>query len=216
MVLVQNDYEYNKLKNNYKIKNLIILKKGIDFSVLKESGCKEIDCIWIGRCEEWKKPELFLNLAKKFKNHKFLMICPPATGKMSHFNQIKDKAEKIDNLKFLSKVNNQEVYKYLSISRVFCLTSEKEGDWPMTVLEASANRLPILSMFIDHGGILSNQASCGFYADKSFEKLSYGLEKLLLDDSFYEQNKKNIFEYVCKYHDIKKNSLELYSTLTRL
>ncbi|MFW5862370.1 MAG: glycosyltransferase, partial [Spirochaetota bacterium] len=142
LAVPQNQYEKDQLKGYDRGGNIKILKKGIEIETIRgfisEGIQKKYDAIWVARCERWKHPEIFLDLARNNPELRFLMICSPVDGQEEYYNSVKDAAEGIDNIEFIAFVKNNGIYELLAASRVFCITSDMEGDWPMTVLEAGA------------------------------------------------------------------------------
>ncbi|MBN2087478.1 glycosyltransferase family 4 protein [Candidatus Peregrinibacteria bacterium] len=213
LVVCQNINQYHNLKTYLPKNKLVIVKKGIDFQSIQHSTIKKKwDAIWVGRCEVWKKGEIFLEMAKGNPSLNFAMVCTSNAGNSS-FEKIKNEAEQISNLDFCDFVSNEEVYEYLRNSKVFCITSLKEGDWPMTVLEAMAHKLPIISYTLDYGNILKDK-KCGFCCYNKEELLGEYLRELIKDNKLYEEMSENAYNYVRETHDIKKNSLELLKAIS--
>jgi len=206
LIVVQNRYEKRNLKDLISEDKIFILKKGLEISNNLSSKTKKLyDVIWIARSEEWKNPEVFIKLAKEKKHLKFLMICPKATDKLKYFEKIKKKASKILNLIFLGLIPYTEVLEYIRKSKVYCITSEKEGDWPMVVLEALSYGLPVLSYRLNYSKLLTLHR-CGKYAEGVFLKLSEDLEEILKKGHAYKEMSLNAFKYVTKYHNIETNA----------
>ena len=207
LLLPQNEYEYNNIVQSYKnVKHKIhILNKGIDANYTKLGSEKVFDCVWIGRCEELKKPEIFLKLADYNKNLKFLMICAEVDSKKTCFNKIKSEASGIDNLRFLGFVEYEKIFEYLAQSKVFCLTSEMEGDWPLTVLESAISGLPVLSLSLNYNGLF-DKFDGGFYCDGNFELMSKYLKILIEDKEIYEKKSLGAREFINNNHCIEKNT----------
>jgi len=162
--------------------------------------------------DEWKKPEIFIKLAKKYKQNKFLMIVPPPMNKLKYYDEIIKEIKKLNNITYCKFIPNNMVLKLLQQSRIYCLTSDMEGDWPMVVLEAAAVGTPILSLFINydflidkyHGGIFCNNNLNLFY--KNFETLIKNPAKL-------QKLSKNAHKYIIDNHDINKNVDNLINSI---
>jgi glycosyltransferase involved in cell wall biosynthesis len=210
LIITQNEYEYNNLRRKFQKANLYTIKKGINFeNIIFSNKSKEYDVVWVGRCEKWKNPQVYLRLAQKNTDKKFLMICPPATNKKKYFEEIHEKAKKIKNIDFYGLLPNSKVYTYLLKSKVFCITSDQEGDWPMVVLESLAHKLPILSYKLNYGTLLKEN-NCGFYCNNDFDTMIKRLNQLLNDINLYKQMSENAYQYAKENHDIVKNANRLY------
>jgi len=210
LIITQNEYEYTNLRKKYQKANLYILKKGINFEqIIFSNKSKFYDVIWIGRCEKWKNPQIYLRLAHENLDKKFLMICPPALNNKKYFEEIREKAIKMKNLDFYGPVSNSKVHTHLLESKLFCITSDQEGDWPMVVLEALAHKLPILSYKLNYGTLLKEN-NCGFYCNNDFEMMNKRLYQLFDDINLYKQMSENAYQYAKDNHDIVKNAEKLY------
>jgi glycosyltransferase involved in cell wall biosynthesis len=206
-IITQNEYEYNQIAQSHKhVKSKShILKKGLDTSYIKFGLKKVYDCMWAAKCEEWKKPEFFLKLASHNRDLKFLMICTIAPSSKKFYDKIKSEAEKLENLTFLDFVEYEKIFEYFAQSKVFCTTSEMEGDWPMTVLESAASGLPILSLHLNYEGIF-DETDGGFYCNGDFELMSKYLKILIKDKKIYEKKSLGAKEFVKNSHSIEKNT----------
>lgn len=203
LLIVQNEIEQNIL--NIKAANKIyIFKKGLDFSHAPSERDKPYDAVWIARCEPWKHPEIFLKLAELNKELNFLMICPKVEKKKEYFDQIQNKAGEVKNLTFLDFVANESVYTFLSQSKVFCITSEQEGDWPMVVLEACSLGLPVLSLKLNYGELITKHHG-GIFCENQFTSLNRNLKILLGNNETYHLISQGAKTYVNTVHNIKKN-----------
>ena len=209
LIVVQNMYEFENLCKRNKSNNLVILNKGIDFNNLSEETPKIFDVIWVGRCEKWKNPDIFLQLAKKNEDKKFLIIVPVSNTNPKLFSVIEKKAMSIKNLTFLKHVSNDEVYRYLSKSKIFVITSQQEGNWPMVVLEAISSKVPIISLSLNYGELLKDDAA-GIFCNNNFDIMNKKLNQLLNDVTLYKQMSKNAYKYSKIHYDIQKNAKHFY------
>ncbi len=212
LLLVQNEYELHNLQKYNQGDRVKLLKKGVDLSKIPEGGDKIYDCIWIARCERWKNPEIFIELADENRSLRFLMICSRATGKEDYFDEVKHRALAVENLEFIDFVDYQEVYKLLAKSRIFCITSDLEGDWPMTVLEAAASKLPILSLKLNYGNLFSHY-NAGFHCEGDVAIMNRRLKELIEDKDLYQRMSDNALQYAGENHDIKMNVKKLIKFL---
>lgn len=214
-IIAQNEYQKSYLMKKKIDKNkLYLLKKGVDFRKIYNETKQIYDAIWVGRCEKWKQPEIFLELAKKNPNQKFIMICPQATNKKEYFKKIKNEVKDIKNMKFIDFIKNDKIYKKLSESKIFVFTSEKEGDWPMVVLEACASKLPILSYGLNYTYLI-DQYKGGFVCKNDFNLLDKKFIEMINNINILEKMGNNAYEYVKKYHNIKTNINKFLEIITK-
>lgn len=129
--LIPNAIDYNKYK--FDSKKRIEIRKTLNIK-------KDEKCVgFIGRFTSQKNVYYFIELAKKIKDAKFLMI-----GEGELKNEFKKKMEE-NNLtnKFILLDACPNVYEYYSAMDVFVLPSLYEG-LPVVAIEAQANYLPCL------------------------------------------------------------------------
>ncbi len=200
-VVVQNEYEKTQLLRRHPGLVTAIFKKPIDEGAYHLQAKKKYDGIWVGRCDDWKKPEAFLSMCKALPDNSFVMIAPPATGKQAYFKEIKSVAAGLPNVSFYDFLPNKEVRETLAKSRVFCMTSTQEGDWPMVVLEAAASGLPIVSLHVNYDGLIDECAG-GIYCNNDTLALAASMEQLCGDDDLYASMSSGAQKYIARHHAI--------------
>jgi len=195
--------QLQKFKNR-KFNNIVLIKSSYEIIEAKKKDKKYI--LWVGRAIDWKRPELFLELAKKYPNKKFLMICNKTDEKIKnieYWNIIFKTASKISNIKFLEYVPFHKINIYFEKSTLFVNTSIYEG-FPNTFLQACLNQTPIMSLNINPEDILTKY-KIGFWCKNNFDEMIKNLKKLLENEDLYLSYSQNCLNYVKKYHNIKKN-----------
>jgi len=129
--------------------------------------------LWVGRDVEWKRPELFLQLAHRIRNHPFTMICQPQPDR--HLARLRDAAP--DNLKLIPGLPFDETNRLFAAHQVFVCTSAAEG-YPNTFLQAAAAGTPILSLTVDPGQSIRRH-NAGIVCDNDLDRLVAATEELL-------------------------------------
>ncbi|TAL33465.1 MAG: glycosyltransferase [Spirochaetes bacterium] len=212
LIIAQNELERDNVKKEQPSACVAILKKGLDIGKVRKSRNKDYDCIWIARCEQWKNPEVFLDLAAANPKFRFCMICSKVAGHEVYFEEVRKRARGIRNVTFFEFVKYDDVYTLLAKSRVFCITSSFEGDWPMTVLEATATGLPVLSYKLNYGELLNNYEA-GYYCEGSMKLIYSYFTKLLTDSRMYHRKSNRAFSYAYDLHSIESNVAALINLL---
>lgn len=208
---MQNEIEYKNLVKKVDSKKIDVIKKGLnieDLKYQKRKVKKYFDCIWISRCDEWKKPESFIDLAKKFENNKFLMISYPSSGKELYYQKILNEISKTKNITFYDFLPNEKIYEILLKTKIFCITSDMEGDWPMVVLEAAFVGLPILSLHINYEGLI-NQYKGGIFCNSNIESFYKNFHILVNNHNLRKKMSRNVKRYIIENHNISKNVKKL-------
>ncbi|AKB24331.1 Glycosyltransferase [Methanosarcina sp. MTP4] len=217
VIICQSSEEKENLLSFKKIpsKKIRILKKGLQLSEQSYAHKKEIDAIWVGRCEKWKRPELFLHLADQNKDKNFLMVCSPSYSDPLYFEKIREKASQILNLGFEEKIPNNEVVDLFKNSKTFILTSLSEGELPMTALEAFSCGTPIISVHINPENVITSE-KIGVFLNGDEEKLNTVFCELEGDCQKMIEYSRSSIEYVRRERDINKISEKFEKILLEL
>ena len=211
-VVVQNDYERDQLEKRIPGIRCTLIKKGIDLPESESFLAEDIDAIWVGRCDEWKNPEAFIELAAEYSDRRFVMICPPAEGKDVYHRQVLSLAAPLRNLKFKGRTANAEVLDLVSRSSLFCITSSQEGDWPNVVLEAASLRTPILTLAINYEGLIDKFGG-GRYCHSSRARLFEEFQSMIHDPVARSEMGEGAYQYVKETHDVRKETTKLVGLL---
>jgi len=165
------------------------------------SKTKKQTILWVARAETWKNPELFINLAKKFPQEKFTMICPPAENNPNYFNIIKKQSAKVKNLTFIKQVPFNKINSYFQKAKVFISTSLSEG-FPNTFIQAGKNMTPIISFKVNPDKIITKH-QLGFCARGKEDLLLAALKKILTNQKLWLKFSINAYKYTLNYHNIE-------------
>lgn len=198
-VIVQNEYQKKEIAQNYNRESQILNSS----YEIKETKSKKTTILWVGRSEERKRPELFLELAKLNPKESFVMICPPSTNNAEFSEKVKEDSEKIGNLEFHSFVPFNEIDKFFQKSKIYVTTSEQEG-FQNTLIQATKNSTPLLSLNVNPNNFITKY-NCGFFCDDDFKIMNKNLQKLLKDKKLYNEMSKNAYGYAKNNHDVRVN-----------
>jgi len=91
------------------------------------TAVKDVDLLWIARCQPIKRPHLFLDLAERVPEARCRMICPREDEGL--WESVAERARGIENLEFIERVPYREVQAHYDAAKVFVNTSTFEG-WP--------------------------------------------------------------------------------------
>lgn len=217
LVIAQNDIQKNFLVRQYPKVKVAVLKKGLKLPVIDNMSRRKrgVDAVWIGRCVKFKNPEAFLALAKSLPDRSFLMVAPPAQNEQDYFEEIMRSAAHLENLTFIEKLSNKDVYRTLKTCKVFCFTSYEEGDWPMTVLEAVSCGLPVLSLHLNYDALVDDY-NAGIFCSGDSSALTQGLNVLLADSAKLNEMEQNALKFSKEKLDIRQAAVTLLGYLKEL
>jgi glycosyltransferase involved in cell wall biosynthesis len=154
--------------------------------------------LWVGRSDPEKRPELFLDLARKVPGEQFVMICQRATGDQD-YETLVTRADEFKNVQFIERVPFHEIKTYFQRAKVLVNTSRSEG-FPNTFIQAAQYATPIVSLGVNPDGFL-NEYNCGICCKGDVKCLSDSL-RYILDGGRYVEFGTNARSYVEKNHDI--------------
>lgn len=138
--------------------------------------------LWVSTIRSLKRPELFLEIARRNPLLRFCMVGGPATGKEAAlYSQVEDAARRLPNVEFVGFVPYSEVQSYFDRARIFVNTSEYEG-FPNTFLQSWAMGVPTLS-FVDCGAREGGR-SIGFVS-KDLDDMSSTIARLSERDDLW-------------------------------
>jgi glycosyltransferase involved in cell wall biosynthesis len=199
-VITQNAEHQSLLKKNHDIeasviKNLINVE---EFTYSEKRGV-----LWVGRFQNWKRPELFLKLAENFPKKHFVMICPYSPLDKKMWEILKKSANEIPNITLIEKIPYFEIQDYFYKAELFVNTSDFEG-FPNTFLQAAMGKTPIASLNVNPDNFITKY-NCGIFSNGNFENMLIEIEHLLENAENRKLTGENLYRYIKENHDIEKN-----------
>ena len=163
---------------------------------------KDTDFLWVSRCQNIKRPMLFLDLAEALPDRSFTMICPPENRTL--WDSVSARAAKLPNLKFIESVPYHEIQSRYDAARVFVNTSEWEG-WPNSFIQAGLGRTALLSLDVNPDGIFE-RFGLGCFAGGDFEKFQSDARAMIADSIALERMQAGCARFVAEMHDNAKET----------
>lgn len=202
-IVVQNDNQVCLLRKNcYRSQKILMIP-----NVWKTNKCDEvehdktIDFLWVGNFRDVKRPEWFLELAKKHPTYQFAMI-----GGSFHdeiYMRCKEESKGISNLLFHGKMDFYSVNQYFKNVRCLVCTSYVEG-FPNTFLQAWANSIPVLTSFDPSGRVV--KYGLGMYVT-DFDEMNIAIPSIL--GARYKTMKSAIDSYFVRHHSVESRFQEI-------
>lgn len=158
-IIAQAQYQNDLLFRNFGRRGELVMRnahpQSLKPSQSAEKGLSDFVVCWIANFKEWKRPDLFVDLAERMvscRSVKFVMIGRPK--KSAWGRRVISRIEGCSNIEYLGELSVDEVNRWLSGSDVFVNTSEYEG-FPNTFIQAWLNGVPVLSLNVDPDCCLS-------------------------------------------------------------
>lgn len=196
-VIVQSAFQKDLLKSGFGREGIVI-KNVYPLQMCTEPQKKKRSVLWVSMIRPWKRPELFLKLARTLPQIKFQMIGGPALKYESYYQGIKNEADTIPNLEFLGLIPFTQINQYFADSALFVNTSTHEG-FPNTFLQAWAHYVPVISQDVDPDEIICRH-KLGLHS-KSFDQLVLDVDSLMTLENDRIEFGKNGRAFVEQEHD---------------
>ncbi len=209
ILVVQNTDQQKKLEGDYpkqKNKYLLLYNGFPEKKAPRNNSTKRNYILWVARSDNWKNPELFIALARKNPELRFIMICPNA-GNNDYYRSIQALAAECDNLEFIPFVPFDMIDRYFTEALVFVNTSAHEG-YPQTFIQAAMNAVPVYSLHVDPDRVIQTQGF-GRVFDGDAERMCDEIAHLKNSSSDYRKMCENAYRFFIEYHSIRKNVKKL-------
>ncbi|MGI6123761.1 MAG: glycosyltransferase family 4 protein [Acetivibrionales bacterium] len=205
-VYVQSSNQKNLLESGYGIESHLV--KNVFDIFNSNSEVKKEYILWISRCEPLKRPELFIDLAKRVPEEKFLIIMPHARKGDSlldekidkMINDVKKAAKELKNFKYIESVPFNEIQAYYNAAKLFVNTSEYEG-FPNSFIQSCIGKTGILSYRVNPDEFLT-QYGAGYLCDDDPEKAAEYIRNL--NSKKIKEIGNKAYSYVVMNHDVEQ------------
>lgn len=153
--------------------------------------------LWVGRAIEFKRPEVFIELARNLPDIPFTMIMNKSHLE-DYTNELIQKAKELSNLKLIDFVPLEQIMEYFHQAKIFVSTSHQEG-FPNTFLQAFRASTPVAVLSHDPDQIVSKH-QLGVVAKHDFNFLQNEVECLYRDETRLKQYGENCRRYLEENH----------------
>ena len=162
---------------------------------------KDLDFLWIARCQPIKRPHLFLDLVEALPEARCAMICPAEDRAL--WADVSERAARLPNLCFLERVPYHEVQAWYDRAEIFVNTSTWEG-FANAFIQAGQGEAGLLSLAVNTDGLL-DRFGAGYCAGDDPARL-HALARLLLTEAS-ERRKCQLgaARFVAEWHDNDRN-----------
>lgn len=136
--------------------------------------------IWVNNLKRWKRPEVFIELARRLPNYRFVMVGRLSGGR-TFVRAIKKKIQEApSNLQYMGPLPIDQVNELISQSDLLLYTSLPVEGFGNSFLQAWLRCVPTLSLGYELDGILEREGIGRCSA--SFERLVADVEELMMDE----------------------------------
>lgn len=136
--------------------------------------------LWVGRDVDWKRPELFIELARRLPEEPFTMVCQPQPG--CDVGRLRAAAPA--NLQLLPGLPPAETAALFAHHKALVITSRAEG-FPNVLLQAVAAGTPVLSMAVDPDNMV-REFQAGAVCSDQFDLIVGRARELAASEAFWQ------------------------------
>jgi glycosyltransferase involved in cell wall biosynthesis len=143
-ILVQNAAQKQMLEANYKRDSLVM--QNCYEEPEASAGRADGHVIWAATVKPLKRPDLYIELARRFPHRRFVMVGGAGVDadSQTYYEQTAAKAREVSNLEFVGYVPYARVGTYFDGAAIASNTSDYEG-FPNTFLQAWIRGVPMIS-----------------------------------------------------------------------
>jgi glycosyltransferase involved in cell wall biosynthesis len=174
-VVVQNNSQLTKAQASLRAPSTVIPNGVLPRE--RESSGGEGPVLWVGALRSVKRPDLFIELAKRFPGRRFVMVGGSVSTEVAYCAETEARARLVPNLHLTGWLPNADVTRWISRAAVVVNTSTVEG-FPNVYLEAWNHGVPVVS-FNDVDGLLAREGLGELCSD--LEDMKQKLQALLDD-----------------------------------
>jgi glycosyltransferase involved in cell wall biosynthesis len=157
--------------------------------------------LWADRLVDYKRPELFLDLAEALPEARFRMILV-TTAETAWYPELEERvrrrAGELANVELLETQPRPQLLDYISRAIAVVKTSEVEG-MPNTFLEAWARGVPVLSFSVDPDQRIADN-EIGVVAGGSLERFVQGARDLSGDPGLRDELSRRARAFIEEVH----------------
>lgn len=170
---------------------------------------KQVDFLWVSRCQPVKRPHLFLELVQSLPDASFEMICPAENRAL--WDEVARVAADCPNLRFIESVPYHRIQDHYDRARIFVNTSEWEG-WPNSFIQAGLGRAALLSLVVNPDGLFE-KFGLGACAGGDQSGLLASAREMLSDTTALEKMQGECERFVTELHNNEREAAVFLSGL---
>jgi len=154
--------------------------------------------VYVGSLDKRKGFEDFYKIVQLSPNHKFKVIGSPRDKTGNHFFE---RLKSFENVSLTGRLSHEETIRQISGSRALISTSPMEG-FPNIFIEAWACGIPVLSLYVDPGGVIKKEG-LGHTANGDIKNLLSAMDYIECSNGFAEKAK----SYIKQNHELNSERI---------
>ncbi len=214
-IVTQTNHQDELLKANYGRSAAAVIPNFHPIPKEKIFKKNPIKIVWVANLKVWKRPEIFVRLAKdlqSLKDVRFMMIGKSELDEIYHQKLINEMAA-LKNFNYLGQRTQEQVNSLLDDSHIFVNTSIYEG-FPHTFVQAWMRQVPVVSLAVNPDKLLTYKG-IGFFANESYETMRDQVITLIKDDNIRNEIGKKAQQFAIENYSLEeciKKLIEVFET----
>lgn len=208
-ILVQTARQQARMESNYgccsRIAEMLVDAPGGE-------QLRTVDVLWVNNIRGFKRPDLFLELARRMPQRRFRMIGGTQPGSEALYEEISAQAAAIPNLEFLGRVSYHDMDRHYATARVFVNTSDSEG-FPNSYLQSWIRGTPVVAFFDPDGVIVRHGLGI---AAASLDDMRQQVSMLLGDSEAWCDTSSRCKAYMQQHHGEERILAPYLQTLAEI
>lgn len=200
-IVVQNEQQHRSCREHYGRDSTLIPSCYEPLPDMRPAAGDDV--LWVGNIREYKRPDLFLDLARRLPRQRFVMIGGGGGGDARdarYFREIRAAAAALPNVEFTGFLPLTRVETYFDRARILVNTSDYEG-MPNTFLQAWARGVPTVA-FVDTGARLRGEPLYRVVPDTV--SAAYEIARLCSDAEYWARASVRCREYFESTHSVAR------------
>lgn len=199
-VFVQNEAQRETLRDNYGIEGVLIPNCYAP-PPGERAGRHGKYVLWVATVRASKRPELFLELARRLPQYRFVMIGGSDPGRKAeeYHASIREAAKAIPNLDFKGFMPFAAAEAWFDGARVMINTSAYEG-FPNTFLQSWSRAVPTVAFF-DTGSRVNGLPAYDRVDD--IDEMTQRVDRLMREDILWQQSSQRVEAFFRESHSVE-------------
>ncbi len=165
------------------------------------TGKKDVDLLWVARCQSIKRPHLFLDLVEQLPDLRCEMICPRED--VALWESVAARAATFPNLVFRQKVPYHVIQERYDSANLFVNTSTFEG-WPNSFIQSGLGHTALVSLDVNPDELFLRY-QLGIFAGGNLQRMLSEIQELLKNGERLEHAQAECERFVSELHDNDRN-----------
>lgn len=166
---------------------------------------RDVDVLWVNNLRRFKRPDLFVELARAMPSTRMHMVGGPAAGFDDVYLALREQVPSLPHLTYHGPVPYHDVNDLYERSRVFVNTSDTEG-FPNSYLQAWVRGVPVVAFF-DPDGVIAREGLGN--AVRTLPEMQQAVHRLLTDSDHWADVSVRCRRYMQKHYN-EERILEPY------